>query len=349
MSEHKLGKYIKNLLIIFVFSGIVIGILLKNHAMDIVPMLKGAKIYDMVLVVLMMMFLRIIVGFNLTLLTRLNYPTYQFEQGILNSFVGLFFNMITPSASGGQFVQGYIFTKQGIPLSSAASILWSDFFMYQVTMVTFVFSLIVLRFRMFYQNYSQFFLVVIVGFLINAAVIVGLLALVKIPKFYYWVSTKGIEIAKKLRLIKDVEKAKERIANSVNQFAEESQNLAKHPKLVAILFFTNFVRLLVYFLTPYFCIKALNIEVAPGSIFNIITLSAFVMVVNALLPMPGSSGGTEATFVLMFSTLFTKAQASSIMIVWRFLTYYIMLVIGGLIFVYARLQKDVPPQKRIES
>ena len=44
----------------------------------------------------------------------------------------------------------------------------------------------------------------------------------------------------------------------------------------------------------------------------------------------------------MFSTIFGKAYASSIMIIWRFATYYMMLVIGGLVFLYAKTRKDIP-------
>jgi uncharacterized membrane protein YbhN (UPF0104 family) len=73
-----------------------------------------------------------------------------------------------------------------------------------------------------------------------------------------------------------------------------------------------------------------------------LALSSFVAMVNAFLPMPGSSGGTEATFVLMFSTLFSKVDATSIMILWRTVTFYQVLIVGTFVFLYARTRKDVP-------
>ena len=80
----------------------------------------------------------------------------------------------------------------------------------------------------------------------------------------------------------------------------------------------------------------------PRASATIFSLSSFVAIINAFLPMPGSSGGTEATFVLMFGTIFTGTQAASIMIVWRFVTFYQVLIVGCIVFLYARTRKDVP-------
>ena len=77
-------------------------------------------------------------------------------------------------------------------------------------------------------------------------------------------------------------------------------------------------------------------------LLNIIALSSFVAMINAFLPMPGSSGGTEATFVLMFSTIFGKVDATSIMILWRLVTFYQTLIIGGIVFMYAKTRPDIP-------
>ncbi|MBP3891029.1 MAG: flippase-like domain-containing protein [Solobacterium sp.] len=342
MSEqkHSLRQYLINLCIILVLSGIVVWIVFKNHAIAIIPILKNANPLYMILIVGMMILIRIIIGYNLMRLARMNHPNYRLSQGIINSFVGGFFNMITPSESGGQFVQAYLFKKQGIPLASGASILWSDFMTYQITMVSMVLLLIFLRFGMFYQNYSQYFIFVIFGFIVNAMVILGLWALVRFPKFYHWLTTKGVGLGAKLKLIRNPEETRKNLEKQVDTFAKEANNLRKHPTLIMMLLFTNGVRLLLYYSIPFFCAKALHIPVTSKQLLDIIALTSFVTVINAFLPMPGSSGGTEATFVLMFSTIFSAPQASSIMIVWRFLTYYIMLIISGLVSLYAKLQKE---------
>ena len=82
-----------------------------------------------------------------------------------------------------------------------------DFIVYQSTMIASVFILILLRFHHFYTNYSQFFLLVLLGFLVNSLVIIGLWALVRFPKVYTWISTTGLNLGCKLHLVKNPEKA----------------------------------------------------------------------------------------------------------------------------------------------
>ena len=101
------------------------------------------------------------------------------------------------------------------------------------------------------------------------------------------------------------------------------------------------IRLTIYYSIPFFCAKALHIEVASSQLLNIIALSAFVSMINAFLPMPGSSGGTEAVFVLMFSTIFDVVDAASIMILWRSVTFYLTLIIGTVVFLYAKTRPDI--------
>jgi hypothetical protein len=112
--------------------------------------------------------------------------------------------------------------------------------------------------------------------------------------------------------------------------------------MTALLALENAGRLTIYYSIPYFCAMALNIPVTPSMLLNIIALSSFVAMINAFLPMPGSAGGTEATFILMFSTIFSHTDAASIMILWRSITFYQTLIIGGLVFMYGKMQKDVP-------
>ena len=48
--------------------------------------------------------------------------------------IGRFFSGITPSATGGQFAQAYTFSKQGVKLTSASSIMVMMFITYQIGM-----------------------------------------------------------------------------------------------------------------------------------------------------------------------------------------------------------------------
>ncbi|MEG0176462.1 lysylphosphatidylglycerol synthase transmembrane domain-containing protein [Anaerorhabdus sp.] len=334
-------SYAFNITLVVLFTGLVLWLTLKDNYKEILEMILNANVGWLITVPLLAIFYQVIIGWILRKLTLLSNPKYKLSQGVINAFVASFFHGVTPSASGGQFAQIYIFKKQGVRVSDSASILWMDFIIYQTTMVASVFILILLRFTYFYQHYSQFFLLVLIGFLINGAIIVGLWALATFPKIYTWISTKGILIGVKLHIVKDKEKSLANLDIQLQRFASETKKLKGHRKTIVQVVIANFIRLLVYYSIPYFCALALNIPVDMNFLLDILALSSFVSMINCFIPIPGASGGTEATFILMFSTIFGSVGASSIMLLWRFITYYFVMILGGLTFIYAKAKPDL--------
>lgn len=330
-----------NIFLILMFTGIVLYVTLSREGDQIIPMLKSTNIAVLIGIICMMIFDRALLGYGLMIECRQSHPKYTWGQGFVNAYVAGLFNNITPGASGGQVAQGYIFKKQGIPISHSVGILWLDFIVYQSTMTLYVLLLLILRFSYFYTNYSQFFLVVLLGFAVSSGIIVFLWLLAKSPRFYNWLTTTGINIGVKLRLIRDREKTVENLNHQLEAFSHEIVVLVLHKKMIVSLVIINVIRLTLYYSIPFFCAKALHIDIAFSQILNIIALSAFVSMINAFLPMPGSSGGTEAVFVLMYSTIFSVVDATSIMILWRSVTFYLTLIIGSAVFLYARTRPDI--------
>ena len=306
-----LSNTIFNIFLIFALAGGVLFFTLKDDGGKVLDTLKSVNITGLILIVLLMVFERFLLGVGLAEECKLTHPHYTYKQGFVNSYVAGLFNNITPGASGGQVAQGYIFRKQGIPISNSIGVLWLDFIVYQTTMCSFVLFLILVKFPYFYSNYSQYFLIVIAGFLVGAAIIVFLWILAISPRFYQWLTTSGIEIGCKLHILKDKEKTLAQLNTQLEQFSKEIVVLRTHKKLIAFLAVEDLVRLLIYYSVPFLCACVLKIPVTMDMYFNMVALSSFVAMVNAFLPMPGSSGGTEATFILMFSTIFTKTQSAS--------------------------------------
>jgi uncharacterized membrane protein YbhN (UPF0104 family) len=57
--------------------------------------------------------------------------------------------------------------------------------------------------------------------------------------------------------------------------------------------------------------------------------SAFVLIIGNFVPIPGGSGGIEYGFLKFFGIFVTSSILSSGLIVWRFITYYLGIIIGG--------------------
>lgn len=334
-----------NIFLILLFTLIVLTITLLKDGKTILELLTNIHAGWLYFLIGIMIVDKCLLGYGLAIEVKQSHPEYRYRFGVINAWVAGLFNNITPGASGGQIAQGYIFKKQGIPLATSVGVLWLDFIVYQSTMCLVVAVLLLLRFPYFYTQHSQFFFVVILGFCVGAGIIVFLWLLANSARFYKWLTTSGIWIGHRLHLVKDVDAALRKLNHQLENFAREIVVLRTHKKMIVQLVLINVVRLLIWYSTPIFCAFALGLTIGPDQYLNMIALSAFVAMVNAFLPMPGSSGGTEATFILMFSTIFSVASASAMMILWRLMTFYLTLIIGSMVFLYAKTRKDIPIQE----
>lgn len=273
----------------------------------------------------------LIQGFILFLIARKYNENIQFKDGIKNAYIAAFFNGVTPMG-GGQVAQTYAFRKAKLKYRDIASILWTDFFMYQCVMLTYVFLIILFRFTYIVDTFPEYFILVILGILVNSFVIIVLWTFLKFPKFYLKVSNMVVRFLYKIRVIKDIESTQNSWRIQIGHFLNEITKLQKDKKLVLQGFILNMIRLTVFYSIPYFVALGLGIKLNLMDLMNIILMSCFIQMLNALTPLPGDTGWTESAFILIFCTLFSRVEASSIMILWRFATYYLNLLIGGITF-----------------
>ncbi len=325
-------KLFMNMAFILLFGGIVSYFVLKDNVSAVLVLLQHADAVRFGVVVGSVLLSQGILGLILKQLTCLSKTDYTWKEGLINGLVASFFHGITPGASGGQVAQMVIFKKQHVPLSDSASILWMDFILYQSSMVLTVFVLFLLRFHEFFAYRKSLSVLIILGFFVNAAVILGLWMLAHMKKFYTWISTKGLEIGVFFHLIHDREQALLKLNEQLERFASEVVRLKSHRRVIVQVMMLNAVRQVVLYSVPALCAWTLGIKIQFCQWIDMMALSSFVAMVNCFLPIPGSSGGTEATFVSLFSILFTKAEATSIMFLWRFASFYLILIIGGLTF-----------------
>ncbi len=330
-------SYAFNILMILLFTVAALYLTIRDFVSEILTLLQSIRMEWLMVVIATALLYHVIIAIILTQLTRMSNPTYKYRQGFVNVLIAAFFHGITPSATGGQFAQIYVFNKQKVSLSDAASVLWLDFIVYQSTMVATVLFLILLRFGYFFDQHSPFFIFVLFGFLINATIIFGLWGLARLPRLHNWVFSRGIDIGIKLRLVKDRDKSVAFMEEQVERFQIEKAKISNHKPLIFKIVLLNIARLLFYYFLPFVAIKSLGVPLLEGfGWLDVMALAAFVSMINAFIPIPGASGGTEATFILMFTSILGYINASATMIIWRMSNFYLIMLIGSITFVIYR-------------
>ena len=121
----------------------------------------------------------------------------------------------------------------------------------------------------------------------------------------------------------------------VTSFTREIKVLAKDKKSIFLCVCINVVRLSLYYSLPFVIALALHIPLKMNEFIDVMALSSFVTMANSFIPIPGASGGTEVVFSLLFSGMM-KNLTGAVLVLWRFSTYHIVLIIGGILFVFVK-------------
>lgn len=67
----------------------------------------------------------------------------------------------------------------------------------------------------------------------------GLFAIAKFEKLHRWISYKGLVLANKFRLVKDVDKARESFEHKISHFQDQSRELSGNWKIVSYILLLN--------------------------------------------------------------------------------------------------------------
>ena len=65
------------------------------------------------------------------------------------------------------------------------------------------------------------------------------------------------------------------------------------------------------------------------SVIELITMGVLLYIGASYTPLPGASGAQEGGFVVMFALIFPDAQRFVALMIWRFSTYYLSVLVGA--------------------
>jgi len=328
----KINKsFILNFAIIISVVGLMFFIM-GNDFSSITKLLKTIKLSYVFLIVILSLLYHVLVGITLTRLARVTNPQYTYLKGIHNAFIAAFFHGITPGSSGGQMAQAVIFKKQGINSGSAASILWLEFVLHQAALIIVGFVFLFTKFGVLQLLNTTMQTLVILGFFANLLVLVFLFLIVQSPRFNKWFLFKGLYLLQQLHIIKSVEKNQQRVSDFVEQFDQAQEMFINNLDEVAKVTFVYILKVSLFYFIPYLVIRSFGITFITVSFIDIMALSAFLGMLKVFAPLPGGVGGTEVLFIILFSLVTNQIVATSTMILWRFVSFYMIMLIGFIFY-----------------
>lgn len=336
-------KYRLNLLIIFLVAiGFTAITLLTDDNLNAVMNAFSQAKLGMILVILGVMALNVFFeAVILFILARLYTTRYNLKRALNNYFIGVFFSHITPSGTGGQFAQAYAFSKQGMDIANAASILVMHFLLSQIAQVIFGTLALIFRLDKFLSitqtvNFAGLSIPILylslLGFIVNFLVIFFILLLAKSRFIHRTIVNGVVMLLGKLKLLKDAERVKTNLSVQIENFRIESKRLQSNTPVTIVLLILFFLRMTLTNSIPYLSAMALpTIDLSQTNIFDGIFMTAYLNVIIYFAPLPGSVGFSEFFFSYLFQSLFGGySQTIAPQLIWRGVTFYLTLIIGAL-------------------
>ena len=239
-------------------------------------------------------------------------------------FCGAFLSAVTPFQAGGAPLQAYILNKAGLKVSNALLLLLFRGLFYLTGMLVFI-PFIIPYFRTQYSGrsmqilskYSLFAYVFLLSLLFF---------MLYMPKFlkraiYSLTFRKGSRTRMTTTMFK--------FLREIKRSREKMLEFVKIKKLYALaIIVTTIIVYIPNYSIAYFLLKGLSIKV---SYIDVIFRQVFLLFAAFFFPTPGAEGIIEGGFAVLFSSSVPKYIIGVFAILWRFITYHLVVIIGGIL------------------
>ena len=314
----------------------------------------------------------IIRSFILFCFARLYTKKYHFHNALAVDQVGVFYNAVTPGASGGQIMQAYTYKKQGLHISSAVSALAMYSIVFQLVLIVYGILSFIMKYDLIMTIPAVSIKInevtieipalalTIIGFILNVSVILIVLLMAYWHGFHNFMMGPVISLLHKIKVVKDPDKQRENLRIQVENFKIEFRRLLTNIPFFILVAVCFSIYMTLKFSIPYFCGLALGNEHTGIQYFwDSVFLGNYHQMVTGLIPVPGSAGVSEYFFTKLFynetipeegfyfirdisfneKVPYSSASYSltvSALLLWRSITFIIPITVAGLTTAFYR-------------
>lgn len=251
----------------------------------------------------------------------------NYGYAIFVTIVGQYYSNITPGATGGQPMQVFYLRKRGIPIGIATSALLVKMFCFQFMLMTLG--------TLFWVTHREFVAyhiggnmwILILGYTFNAIVVAFLLLVAINKRLVRFITHFIIRILTKLKICKNPDRTHLKWDVVVDSFHSSISLLRKQPlDLLGQLLLGGAQTLLLMMITVFvywgFNLRELSVS-------ELTTMGILQYTSAGYTPLPGASGAQEGVFALFFGKIFPDHIRMVALLIWRFFTYYLSLIVGA--------------------
>lgn len=329
----KLKKLVQNrifqVVLLLSFTAVTLYFLLRDHFFDVVDELLRMNFWWVLVTIILIFAFWLLKALSTHVLTKQIQPSFKFASSLKMNIIIQFFNSITPF-SVGQPIQIGLLKKYDISTTDSTNITIQNFIVYQIAVdiIEVIAAGIVFITGILGDNHLIKVLM-LSGLILDVFILLFLFVLAFSKKVKFVLIDWGIRLLSKLRIVKNKEETLANWNQKIEVFHKGALHLFQNKKEFGKAILCNFAGLLLFYLTPLTLVFATG-NYTGLSAFQSIYLTVNVIMAADIIPTPGQVGGIEYGFSVLFGSFLKPHVMSAVLIVWRFLSYYLTLIVGGI-------------------
>ena len=280
-----------------------------------------------------------------SILNALNYKI-SIKKGIFYSMIEFYFSGITPSSTGGQPVQLYYMNKDNIPLRKSYITLMLNTIYFKLIMLIFGIMVLIINKSYVFNGPVVYRVCFFAGFLLDLVIVLlGLLLLFK-TDFIEYIYKKLVTVLKKFKYFKN-KFNKENETTVMERYKDEISFIKEHKLLVCFTFIITVLQRLTLFSIIYIIYKALGYN--GYNYLDLLIIQLSVQTAIEALPLPGGAGLSEKMLHDIFTVIFSVQMADVGMLLTRTFTFYVPLIICGIVILLQYILKKKVNKTKIKA
>jgi len=271
-------------------------------------------------------------GLVLHVYIRMKYKRHPYAQSLKTTMIGLLYNNLTPFGTGAQPIQVYDLTQDGVSAGDALSFVMVKSLLYQVCLTIYAVTVLMFTFSFFIERIPRFDLLLWFGVGLNTFVVILVCAIAINKSATEKLAHTAVKMLAAVRIIKNQDRILASLDKHIYLFNESVTLIYQRIEMLILGFLLTVLQQTLFYCLPYCIYRSFNLH---GDAFMLfLSAQAILSLIMTYVPIPGGSGVAESGFYLFFTLFFAQGVIMPAVFIWRFLTYYSTIIVGGAVSFY---------------
>lgn len=252
--------------------------------------------------------------------------------GFKMATMGLYYNLVTPFASGSQPIQIYALTRYGINLSKSVAIVTNKTIIFQIVVTIYCGYLTLINLNLLKTEIPTIMILVSIGLTMNIFMLLVGIFIAFSPKKIKIIVEFFINKLSRFKIFNKICDKKDEINTYTDEYNYSIKLFIKDIKTLIASLILTVIQLTIFFSIAYCIYKAFSLNGL--SYWYILTLQVFLYIAVSPIPTPGNIGANEIVFWTIFSNVFPKELMGYSVFLYGGFVYYIIVIITGIFTIY---------------